>query len=141
MMIVLRRPQLVKVLLIFLASVQIATGQRIKLSGPFETEECRRCVDHFYNSYYCTSAFSNTGTCCPYPTEKEGLPDSIDTRCLHSIQLGQTCSHKLEAAAIGTSLAIDQRSFGIESYYVCYNEETQCGQQTVLEISIPSLKN
>ena len=116
------------------------------LKGPFPTEECRRCQDHFNNSYYCLNTFvPEGGTCCPFPivdpNDPVPVPDliaQIDTKCVETIQLNQRCSHDLHATAVGTPEALAQRAYGLQGYYVCYNEEPQCGGTSVLEIAVPN---
>ena len=84
------------------------------MKGPFATEECRRCQDHFNNSYYCLNTFvPEGGTCCPFPivdpNDPEPVPDliaQIDTKCVETIQLNQKCSHDLHATAVGTPEAV-----------------------------------
>ena len=69
----------------------------------FPTYECRRCLDHFSNSYYCADQDSEQfGACCPLPDSATALDKITDPMCLHTDQLGQTCSHRVQAEVIGT---------------------------------------
>ena len=75
-----------------------------------DLNECRRCLDHFANSYYCTNLLdpTNSGACCPFPENVSAdLRNQIEPFCIDSPQFGQQCSHRLEASAIATEKAID----------------------------------
>ena len=57
-------------ILTFVLKVNIIAAQRETLDKPRAMNQCRRCLDHFNNSYYCASTI-NQGTCCPFPTTSE----------------------------------------------------------------------
>ena len=50
----------------------------------FPTNECRRCLDHFTNSYFCASKINPKGACCPFPEHDIGLNKLIVPICLDS---------------------------------------------------------
>ena len=128
-------------LLVFFLADQVVEkvrgADRISLVGTFNTNQCRRCLDHFNNSYYCATTAEPVGACCPFPKEGASLPKQINPVCIHSAQLGQTCSHRLEADAIGTSREELQREISIASYLVCKQDTTRCGGTSVLQIAAP----
>ena len=35
--------------------------------GARRTSLCRKCLDHFWNTYYCSSTVQTKGACCPFP--------------------------------------------------------------------------
>lgn len=61
----------VTVLLVFFLADQVVEkvrgADRISLVGTFNTNQCRRCLDHFSNSYYCATTAEPVGACCPFP--------------------------------------------------------------------------
>ena len=68
-----------KVLAVLLFTCLVGTrGQRTILRGAFNTEECRRCLDHFQNGYFCASDLNELGACCPFPEERVGITKVID---------------------------------------------------------------
>jgi len=59
-----------KVLLRVLLLALAAYAADKTLSTKKSTKECRKCLESYSNSYYCTASGGPQGTCCPFPTSR-----------------------------------------------------------------------
>ena len=78
---------LIAILVLQFITHEVIAGS-ITLTGTFKTDECRRCLDHFRNSYYCSSDIELLGSCCPFPTRNSNIFEQVSPLCVQSEQLG-----------------------------------------------------